>query len=93
MIRGQGDADANKIFAEAYSQDPGFFAFYRSMQAYQNSMQQNNTRLVLRPNTDFFRFFGDPSGKTLPDGMPVVAPAASSGSAATAAARPNGPAK
>jgi membrane protease subunit HflC len=90
MIRGQGDADANKIFAEAYSQDPGFFAFYRSMQAYQNSMQQSNTRLVLRPDTDFFRFFGDPSGKTLPDGTPVVAPA---GSAAAAPARPNGAAK
>ena len=87
-IRGQGDADANKIFADAYSQDPGFFAFYRSMQAYQNSIQQNNTRLVLRPDSNFFRFFGDPSGKTLPDGTPVASPAASSGS--SAAARPNG---
>jgi len=88
-VRGQGDAQASQIFAEAYSQDPGFFAFYRSMQAYQNSMQQNNTRLVLRPDSDFFRFFGDPSGKALPDGTPV-APAAASGSAGSAAARPNG---
>ena len=88
-VRGQGDAQASQIFAEAYSQDPGFFAFYRSMQAYQNSMQQNNTRLVLRPDSDFFRFFGDPSGKALPDGTPV-APAAASGSGGSAAARPNG---
>ncbi len=93
IIRGQGDADANKIFADAYSQDPGFFAFYRSMQAYQNSMQQNNTRLVLRPDTDFFRFFGDPSGKTLPDGTPVAAPSAAAGPGASAAARPNAAAK
>ena len=88
-VRGQGDAQASQIFAEAYSQDPGFFAFYRSMQAYQNSMQQNNTRLVLRPDSDFFRFFGDPLGKALPDGTPV-APAAASGSGGSAAARPNG---
>jgi membrane protease subunit HflC len=92
-IRGQGDANANKIFADAYSKDPGFFAFYRSMQAYQNSMQQNNTRLVLRPDTDFFRFFGNPSGKTLPDGTPVAVPSAAPGPGASAAARPNAAAK
>ncbi|MFZ0607978.1 MAG: protease modulator HflC [Xanthobacteraceae bacterium] len=93
IIRGQGDAQANKIFADAYGKDPGFFAFYRSMQAYQNSMQQNNTRLVLRPDTDFFRFFGDPSGKVLPDGTPVAAPSAAAGPGASAAARPNGATK
>lgn len=93
MIRGQGDAEANKIFADAYSQDPGFFAFYRSMQAYQNSMQQNNTRLVLRPDTNFFRFFGDPSGKAMPDGTPVVPPAAAAGPGVGAPARPNAAAK
>src|SRR5271154_1930616 len=71
-IRGQGDADRNRIFAEAYNQDPGFFSFYRSMQAYEKSMQSSNTRLVLRPDSDFFRYFGDPSGKTLPDGATAV---------------------
>jgi membrane protease subunit HflC len=71
-IRGQGDSDRNRIFAEAYNQDPGFFAFYRSMQAYEKSMQSANTRLVLRPDSDFFRYFGDPSGKTLPDGAAAV---------------------
>jgi modulator of FtsH protease HflC len=62
-IRGEGDAERNKIFAAAYTQDPDFFAFYRSMQAYDRSMQKGDTRLVLRPDTDFFRYFSDPSGK------------------------------
>ncbi|HXW42671.1 MAG TPA: protease modulator HflC [Xanthobacteraceae bacterium] len=85
MIRGQGDGDANKIFADAYSQDPGFFAFYRSMQAYESSMQQNNTHLVLRPDSDFFRYFGDPEGKWLPDGTALPAPAAAAPSAGSPA--------
>jgi len=80
-IRGQGDAQASGIFAEAYNKDPDFFAFYRSMQAYQNSMQKNNTNLVLRPDSDFFRYFGDPSGKAPPDGTPAT-PAAHAGGAA-----------
>jgi modulator of FtsH protease HflC len=63
QTRGQGDADRNKIFAQAYGQDPDFFAFYRSMQAYERSMDHSDTHLVLRPDTDFFRYFNDPSGK------------------------------
>jgi modulator of FtsH protease HflC len=62
-VRGQGDGEANAIFAQAYSQDPGFFAFYRSMRAYEQSMEHGNTNLVLSPNSDFFRYFGDPSGR------------------------------
>ncbi len=62
-IRGQGDAESNAIFAKAYGQDPGFFAFYRSMRAYQHSMQHDNTNLVLGPESDFFRYFGNPSGR------------------------------
>jgi modulator of FtsH protease HflC len=65
MIRGQGDGDANSIFAQAYGQDPNFFAFYRSMRAYEQSMQHGNTNLVLGPDSDFFRFFGNPSGRPL----------------------------
>jgi membrane protease subunit HflC len=64
QVRGQGDAERNRIFAEAYGQDPNFFAFYRSMQAYERSMQHPDTHLVLRPDSDFFRYFGDPAGKT-----------------------------
>ena len=62
-IRGQGDGEANAIFAQAYGQDQGFFAFYRSMRAYEHSMESTNTNLVLSPNSDFFRYFGDPSGR------------------------------
>lgn len=63
IIRGEGDAARNAIFAEAFSQDPDFFAFYRSMQAYESSLHSNDTRLLLSPNSDFFRYFTDPSGK------------------------------
>jgi membrane protease subunit HflC len=62
QIRGQGDGERNRIFADAYNQDPGFFAFYRSMQAYQRSMQKGDTNLVLGPESDFFRYFGSPTG-------------------------------
>lgn len=63
-IRGEGDGESNGIFAQAYSQDPSFFAFYRSMRAYEFSMEHDNTNLVLGPNLDFFRYFGDPSGRS-----------------------------
>ena len=62
--RGQGDAERNRIYADAYGKDADFFSFYRTMQAYERSMQHNDTHLVLRPDSDFFRYFGDPSGKT-----------------------------
>jgi len=73
-IRGQGDAERNRIFADAYGKDPDFFAFYRSMQAYERSMQHSDTRLVLRPDSDFFRYFGDPGGKSPAEGAAVLAP-------------------
>ncbi len=66
QIRGQGDSTRNSIFADAYNRDPDFFALYRSMQAYEKSMQRGDTRLVLKPDSDFFRFFVDPSGQTPP---------------------------
>jgi modulator of FtsH protease HflC len=62
-IRGEGDAERNRIFADAYGKDPDFFSFYRTMQAYERSMQHGDTHLVLRPDNDFFRYFGAPSGK------------------------------
>jgi len=63
QTRGEGDAERNRIFAEAYGQDRDFFAFYRSMNAYETALRSNDTRFLLRPDSDFFRFFGDPSGK------------------------------
>ncbi|HEY5380119.1 MAG TPA: protease modulator HflC [Pseudolabrys sp.] len=76
QIRGQGDATRNEIFAKAYNQDPDFFNFYRSMQAYENGLKANDTRLVLKPDSNFFRYFNTPSGKpaTLPPATPAAKP-------------------
>jgi modulator of FtsH protease HflC len=63
QTRGEGDAERNRIFADAYGRDPDFFTFYRSMQAYESGLRSNDTRMVLKPDSDFFRYFGDPSGK------------------------------
>ncbi|MCB8821292.1 protease modulator HflC [Microvirga rosea] len=62
-LRGQGDADRNRILAEAFGQDPDFFAFFRSLQAYETGLKSGETRLVLSPNSSFFRYFNDPSGR------------------------------
>ena len=63
QIRGEGDSTRNRIFADAYSRDPDFFAFYRSMQAYQDALGGNTTTMVLSPNSEFFRYFGQsPAG-------------------------------
>ena len=66
QVRGDGDAERNKIFAEAFNKDADFFAFYRSMQAYEAGLKSSDTRLVISPNSEFFRFFGNPSGKVPP---------------------------
>ncbi len=62
-FRGEGDATKNRVFAEAFGRDQEFFRFYRSMQAYETGLKQGDTRLILSPNSDFFRYFNDPSGK------------------------------
>ena len=64
-LRGEGDGLAIKIYADAFGQDPEFFAFYRSMQAYKKSMDSQDTTMVLSPNSDFFRFFGNMTGRDL----------------------------
>ena len=58
IARGEGDAEKNRIFAEAFSRDPDFFAFYRSMTAYQSSLKGDNTTVILSPDSEFFRYFG-----------------------------------
>ncbi len=64
-VRGEGDSDAIKIYADAFGRDPEFFAFYRSMQAYRESMASSETTMVLSPNSDFFRFFNDIGGRAM----------------------------
>jgi membrane protease subunit HflC len=61
QARGDGDADRARIFAQAYGKDPEFYAFYRSMQAYEAALQPSSTRLVLPTDSWFFRFFRGPS--------------------------------
>ncbi len=57
ILRGQGDAQAVKLFADAFGADPEFFAFYRSMQAYAKALGKDNTSMVLSPDSKFFRYF------------------------------------
>ena len=61
-IRGAGDSKAIQIYADSFGQDADFFAFYRSMEAYRKSMNNNGTSLVLSPDSSFFRFFKDKDG-------------------------------
>ena len=61
-IRGDGDAQRNAIYADAYNLDPEFFSFYRSMQAYENSFEEG-TPIVLSPDSEFFKYFGEQGGR------------------------------
>jgi modulator of FtsH protease HflC len=63
ILRGEGEAEKNRIFAEAFNRDPEFFAFYRSMQAYREALHGTDTTMVLSPDSEFFRYFGDLSGE------------------------------
>ena len=58
ILKGEGDARRNKIFADAFGRDPNFFSFYRAMQSYEKSLIGGQTSLILSPDSEFFRFFG-----------------------------------
>ncbi|MFS8145531.1 protease modulator HflC [Rhizobium sp. BR 249] len=77
ILRGQGDAERNRIFAEAFSKNPDFFEFYRSMAAYSAALSSQDTTLVLSPNSEFFRYFDSAAGTLQPPANPAApAPAA-----------------
>jgi membrane protease subunit HflC len=85
--RGEGDAERNRIYAEAFGRDQDFFAFYRSMQAYEEGLKSNDTRLVISPSSEFFQYFNDPSGASRPPeqrtpGTPGGSPSPTSSQAA-----------
>jgi len=63
-MRGDADAERNRIFADAFNRDPDFFAFYRSMQAYETGIK--DTRMLLAPDSEFFKYFNSPSGNGSP---------------------------
>jgi membrane protease subunit HflC len=62
IAKGQGDGEANTILSSAYSQDPQFFALYRSLQSYRASLEGKNTTMVLSPDSEFFRYFNQSNG-------------------------------
>ena len=64
IMKGEGDGQRNKIFANAFGQDPEFFAFYRAMQAYERALIGGETSLILSPDSEFFKFFGNIKPKT-----------------------------
>ena len=63
IMKGEGDGERNKIFAVAFGRDPEFFAFYRAMQAYERALIGGETSLVLSPDSEFFKFFGNVKAK------------------------------
>jgi membrane protease subunit HflC len=73
-IRGDGDAQRNRIYADAFNKDPDFFAFYRSMQAYEASLKSDDTRLLLSPDSQFFQYFNNDMGKAGQGTGPVPSP-------------------
>ncbi|MCQ4189920.1 protease modulator HflC [Methylocystis suflitae] len=66
QMKGEGDAERNRIFAVAFGRDPDFFAFYRSMQAYESAFKPGETRFLISPRSEFFRFFSAPEASAAP---------------------------
>ncbi|PCK86306.1 protease modulator HflC [Rhizobium sophoriradicis] len=85
ILRGQGDAERNRVFADAFSRNPAFFEFYRSMAAYSSALSSQDTMLVLSPNSEFFRYFDNAAGA-------LQTPPANSGAPAAAVPGPAAPA-
>ena len=86
QLRGEGEAKVNEIFAKAFSKDPEFFDFYRSMQAYQAGLKSSDTRLVLSPNSEFFKYFGNSKGTPAAGAQAAPPPAAPAAQAPAAQA-------
>ena len=72
--RGEGDAERNRIFADGFGRDQDFFGFYRSMQAYEQGMKAGDTRMLLTPDSEFFRYFTNPYGSGATDQQPTGQP-------------------
>jgi membrane protease subunit HflC len=86
-IRGEGDGERNRIFADAFNRDPDFFSFYRAMQAYEAGLR-GDTRMLLKPDSDFFRYFVDPSGRQRSGGTAGTVPPAAPTPGGTIGAQP-----
>jgi membrane protease subunit HflC len=62
-LKGDGDAKATAIYARAFQRNPEFYAFYRSLEAYRQSFKNKGDLLILEPNSDFFKYLKNPSGR------------------------------
>ena len=71
ILRGEGEAQRNAVFADAFQRDPSFFEFYRSMIAYSNALLGTGTTMVLSPDSEFFRYFNSPNGGAAPAAPPA----------------------
>ena len=76
ILRGEGEAERNAVFADAFQRDPDFFEFYRSMIAYSNALLGTGTTMVLSPDSDFFRYFLSKEGGAAGSAPATPAPAA-----------------
>ena len=76
ILRGEGEAERNAVFADAFQRDPDFFEFYRSMIAYSNALLGTGTTMVLSPDSDFFRYFLKKEGGAAGSAPAAPAPAA-----------------
>ncbi|MFS2179656.1 protease modulator HflC [Rhizobium pisi] len=85
ILRGQGDAERNRVFADAFSRNPAFFEFYRSMAAYSSALSSQDTTLVLSPNSEFFRYFDNADGVLRSPANPAAPAPAMPGATAPAA--------
>lgn len=91
VLRGEGDAEAVKIFADAFGRDPDFFGFYRSMQAYRNALGAESTQFVMSPSTEFFRYFDSGALEAVVrGGQDPVVPEEAPGDAEARAPAPDG---
>jgi membrane protease subunit HflC len=91
ILRGEGEAQRNSVFANAFQRDPDFFEFYRSMIAYAAALDPTGTTMVLSPDSEFFRFFRSPNAVPAAGGAPGTAPnAGPAASVPEAAPAPNG---
>jgi membrane protease subunit HflC len=75
ILRGEGEAERNATFANAFQRDPAFFEFYRSMAAYAQALEGSGTTMVLSPDSEFLRYFRDSAGTTAPTATPTTPPA------------------
>jgi membrane protease subunit HflC len=91
ILQGEGEAERSSIFANAYQRDPEFFQFYRAMQAYRTALENGGTTMLLRPDSEFFRYFDNAGGPGGGAPRPATATTATPAGGASPTATPSAP--